>query len=123
MGQPVLPNSLGDSDAKYVDVIHCILADSETMEITQCQFEFLEASTRYYYFRNRTDKLNEEISSEEYAKRISEQHNRRKILDKMFNKAVEEEQEKSREEALEALKAAQEEEDRKNTEDTLKYDQ
>ena len=50
MGQPVLPDSWGESDTKYVDAIHCILADSKTMEITQCQVEFLETSTRYYYF-------------------------------------------------------------------------
>ena len=68
MGQPVVPNSWGDHDAKYVDTIHCILADSENMKTTNCQSEFLEASTRYYYFRNRTDKLDEEISSEERAK-------------------------------------------------------
>ena len=106
----MVPNSWGDKDRNYAVAIDSIWTGSKTKKITHCQTKFVEAFTRYHEFRNRTNKLDKELSSEEHAKRIGEQITRREIMDKMFNKAVEEEEEERRKEAL---KAAQEEEDRK----------
>ena len=89
-GPPGVPNSWGEPDAKYIDALYCILADSETMEITRCQSEFLEASTRYYELKSRTSEMGEELSGKDRTNRICEQFTRREIMDKKFNEAVEE---------------------------------
>ena len=106
MVQPVTPDSWGD--ARYLNAAQCIWTDSETMEITQCQNEFLEAYTRYYCFRDRTNKLDNKISREELAERISEEDNRRETMEEILYKAMLEEEEKGR---IEAIKTAQQEED------------
>ena len=106
MVQPVTPDSWGDT--RYVEAAHCILTDSETMEITQCQNEFLEAYTRYYCFRDGTNKLDNKISREEIAERLSEEDNRRETMEEILYKAMLEEEEKGR---IEAIGTAQQEED------------
>ena len=108
LGQPGVPNSWGDQDRNYAVAIDSIWTGSKTKKITHCQTNFVEAFNRYHQFKNRTNKLDKKISSEEHAKRIDEYINRREVMDKMFNKAVEEEEEERRKEAL---KAAQEEEE------------
>ena len=71
-GPPGAPNSWGDPDVKYVDALYNIWTDAETKEITHRQTEFLEAFTRYHEFRNRTIKLDEELSDGDYTNRICE---------------------------------------------------